>query len=318
MTRLLHLADRSSSSRETASQISQISLALYFPSLRLSHLLEKSRFDDPRSSPYLFMKMLLVDIGSTLPSLQEKLNSPEYPATSSRIAESYDIISNFIAYLIQSFDEDTTSTGPQNIPFEPSQLLQLRTDIAETMSLTIEHLRDRYDASVAGAAGLHPSARSDPDPASSNPRPIAWESASTSMSEDSLSLSELRTLALWLREDDNDALRREAAGILDVLLGLYVSVEEGSNIRSAVLTALEGIFEVPEGIEGFLREEGWEILVKDLQKILSSHRSEDEDRGFQVVRALLTVAESEVVGPAKQEWVEVVDLAVEALQGDPC
>ena len=262
--------------------------------------------------------MLLVDIRSTLPSLQEKLNSPEYPATSSRIAESYDVISNFISYLIQSLDEDSTSPGSQSISFEPSQLLQLRTDIAETMSLTIEHLRDRYDASVAGAAGLHPSARVDPNPLSSNPRTIAWESASTSMSEDPLSLSELRTLALWLREDDNDALRREAAGILDVLLGIYKSEAQGSNIRSAVLTALEGIFEVPEGIEGFLREEGWEILVKDLQNILSVCRSEDEDRGLDVVRALLTVAESEVVGPAKQEWIQVVDLAVEALKGKPC
>ena len=263
------------------------------------------------------MKMLLVDICSTLPSFQEKLNSPEYPATSARIAESYDVISNFIAYLVQSLDEDT-GADPQNISFEPSQLLQLRTDIAETMSLTIEHLRDRYDASVAGAAGLHLSARNDPDPVSSSPRTIAWESASTSMPEDPLSLSELRTLALWLREDDNDALRREAAGILDVLLGLYASEKEGSNTRSAVVTALEGIFEVPEGIEGFLREEGWEILAKDLQNILSFRRSEDEERGFEVVRALLTVAESEVVGPAKQEWVKVVDLAVEALQGKPC
>jgi len=262
------------------------------------------------------MKMLLVDIRSTLPSLQETLNGPEYPSISSRIAESYDVISNFIGYLVQSLDEEGTTSSLQTLAFEPSQLLQLRADISETMSLTIEHLRDRYDASVSGAAGLHPSARTDPDPTSSTPRSIAWDSSSTSMSEDPLTLSETRTLALWLREDDNDALRREAAGIMDVLLGLYGSEDAKGDICSAVLTAFEGIFEVPEGIDAFLREDGWEFLSKDLQKILSSRKSEEENRGLEIVRALLTIAESEVVGPAKQEWAKIIDMAIEALQGE--
>jgi len=262
------------------------------------------------------MKMLLVDIRSTLPSLQEKLNSPDYPSISSRIAESYDVISNFIGYLVQSLDEEGITSGHQPLSFEPSQLLQLRTDISETMSLTIEHLRDRYDASVSGAAGLHPSARTDLDPTSSTPRSIAWESSSTSMSEDPLTLSETRTLALWLREDDNDALRREAAGIVDVVLGLYSSADARGHIGSAVLTAFEGIFEVPEGIDAFLREDGWETLSEDLQQTLSSRTPEEQNRGLEIVRALLTVAESEVVGPAKQEWVKTVDMAIEALQGE--
>ena len=307
------VADHHCSSRETASQISQISLALCFPSLRFTRLPQTSGFDGAESSPYLFVKMLLVDISSTLPCLQEQLNSPEYPATSSRIAESYDVVSNFIGYLVQSQDEDNTTLSPQTLPFEPSQLLQLRTDISETMSLTIEHLRDRYDASVAGAAGLHPSARTNRGPTSTAPRTIAWDSSSISMSEDPLTLSEIRTLALWLREDDNDALRREAAGIVDVLIGLYAPENAGVDIRSAVLTASEGILEVPEGVEAFLREEGWETLLKDLR---SSQGTEAENRGFEIVRALLTVAESEVVGPAKQEWVEIVDLALEGLQGE--
>lgn len=261
--------------------------------------------------------MLLVDIRSSLSWLQEKLNSSEYPTTSNRLAETYDVISNFIGYLVQSLDEEDTKNGPQPLSFEPSQLLQLRVEISETMSLTIEHLRDRYDASVAGAAGLHPSARVDPDPNSSNPKTITWESTSTSMSQDPLTLSEIRTFALWLREDENDALRREAAGIMDVLLGLYASEEAESNIRSAVLTATEGMFEVPDCIEAFLREDGWDILSKDLRQILFTRRSEDENRGLELVRALLTIAESDVVGPAKQEWVGIADLAIATLQGKP-
>lgn len=300
-------------SQETAAQISQISLTLCFPSLRFP---DKAGPKGAGSSPYLFVKMLLIDIRSTLPSLQEKLNSAEYPATSSRLAESYDVISNFVGYLVRSLDDEDAAASPQILSLEPSQLLQLRTDISETMSLTIEHLRDRYDASVAGAAGLHPSVRTESDPNSSAALSIAWESSSTSMTKDPLTLSEARTLALWLREDDNDPLRREAAGIMDVLLGLYDSEDARPEIRPPVLTALEGILEVPEGIEAFLREEGWEILVKDLRLALleSSQKSTNDKRGFDIVRALLTVAESEVVGPAKQEWVNVVDLALENLQ----
>ena len=261
--------------------------------------------------------MLLVDIRSTLPSLQEKLNSPDYQTLSARLAESYDIVTNFIAYLVRSLDEDDTIPKPATVAFEPSQLLQLRKDISETISLTIEHLRDRYDASVAGAAGLHPSARVNADPISGDPKAIAWDSSSISMSNDPLTLSETRTLALWLREDDNDNLRREAAGVMDVMLGLYASEETGSDIRSAVATAFEGIFAVPEGIEAFLREEGWKLLTKDLQKILASSKSKEQDRGYEIVRALLNIAESEVVGPSKEEWVEIIDLAIEALQGEP-
>ena len=82
------------------------------------------------------------------------------------------------------------------------------------------------------------------------------------------------------------------------------------------MTAFEGIFEVPEGIDAFLREDGWEISLKDLQKILSSGELQEEGRGLEIVRALLTVAESEVVGPAKQEWVKIIDMAIEALQGE--
>lgn len=259
--------------------------------------------------------MLLVDIRSSSPSLLEKLHSPEYPAISSRLAESYDVVSNFIGYLVQSLEEEDTPSNQPNLSFEPSQLLQLRADISETMSLTIEHLRDRYDASASGVAGLQPSSRTDPHPASSTPPPVAWQSSSIDMSEDPLTLSELRTLALWIREDDNDALRREAAGIMDVLLGLYSLEAAKEDIRSAVLTALEGILAVPEGIEAFLREEGWETLSKDLWETLFSQRAHDPNRGFDIVRALLTVAESDVVGLAGEEWAKTIDMAIEALQG---
>ena len=266
--------------------------------------------------------MLLIDIRSTIPSLQENLNTAEYPKTSLRIAESFNIISNFIGYLVSSLDDDsddeTDSGNPKsnnNLHLEPSQLLQLRTDISETMSLTIEHLRDRYDSSVAGAAGLHPSARIDTDPLSSAPRTITWQSSITSMSEDPLTLSEIRALALWLREDDNDALRREAAGVMDLLLALFSEADSGLEFCSPVLIALEGILEVPEGVEAFLGEEGWDILTSKLRQELESEESIAADQGVEIVRVLLKVVESDVTGPSKEDWMKVVGMAVGAFQG---
>ena len=268
--------------------------------------------------------MLLIDIRSTIPSLQEKLNTPEYLKTSLRIAESFDVISNFIGYLVSSLDEESdddidgeSSKANSNLQLEPSQLLQLRTDISETMSLTIEHLRDRYDSSVAGAAGLHPSARIDTDPSSSAPRTITWQSSTTSMSEDPLTLSEIRALALWLREDDNNALRKEAAGIMDLLLALFSETQHGPDFCSPVLIALEGILEVPEGVEAFLAEEGWNILTLRLQQELNSAESRAADQGVEIVRVLLKVVESDVTGPSKEDWMKVLGMAVEAFEGKP-
>lgn len=270
----------------------------------------EKQISDLESKPvsYLFVKLLLIDIRSTVPSLLAILNSPEYPSTSARIAGSYDIISSFIGFLVQSLDdedEDDTDVRPSaRFPISPSLLLQLRVDISEVMSLTIEALRDRFDASVAGAAGLDPSARLHSAGPSNPSLAISWESSDGGMTEDALTLSQLRTLALWLRDDDNDALRREAAGVMDALLYLYGS-QGDIDFRSPILIALEGIITVPEGVEAFLRTGGWETLVKDLRELLAS-LTPDSLRGAEIVRVLLGIAEADETGPAKEEWMEVV------------
>ena len=272
----------------------------------------------PDSNPpsYLFIKLLLIDIRSSIPSLQETLNSPSYPSDSTRLASSYDILSAFISFLVQSLDnEDSDSETPHNantnpspspLHLSPSLLLRLRADISELLSLTIEHLRDRYDASIGGAPGLHPSARPSPQTSTNLPLAISWDSASSTIAQDPLTLSQIRTLALWLREDDNDSLRKEAASITDVMLFLYGTDGE-LEFRSPVLIALEGVTTTPEGVEAFLSAEGWEVLVQDLRGILAS--SKDAGRGIEIVRVLLGVAESDVVGPAKEEWMAVVGMA---------
>lgn len=297
---------------------------------RFSSLLFSSKAKAaPESKPksILFIKLIIVDIKSSISSLQESLNSPNYPRTSTRIACSYDIISAFIGFLIQTLDQESSSPTQSKIPlsFSPSILLQIRSDIAETMSLTIEHLRDRFDASVAGAMGLHPSARSGTEANSSAPLAISWDSSHSPMPQDHLTLAQVQTLALWLHEDDNDNLRKEAAGIMDVFLSLYSTSEDKDTalqFRSPVLMGLESTIVVPEGVDAFLAADGWNILAKDLRNIVRalsdpksnsySYPSSDDtqsQRGIDIVRVLLDIVQSDVTGPAKEDWMDLVELA---------
>lgn len=300
----------------------------HLPALLFSQDNAHHASSDSKSNQYLFIKLLLVDIRSSIPSLLESLNSSTYLPTSSRLAACYDLTSAFIGLLVQALDSDPDddddfpageeNTYSQPVLFPPDLLLRLRADISETLSLTMEYLRDRYDASVAGAAGLHPSARSRIDPSSSStPLPITWESAKGGMETDPLTLAQTRTLALWLREDDNEALRKEAAGIVDVFLALYNSAQSADDdndmglldFKSPVLIALEGVIVTSAGVEAFLANEGWEALVKDLQSLLGSGGEKRWTRGMGIVRVLQAVAESEEVGPAKEEWMDLVELA---------
>lgn len=179
------------------------------------------------------------------------------------------------------------------------------------MSLTVEYLRDRFDASVAGAMGLHPSARSRTEASLTAPLAIAWDSSLSPMQQDHLTLAQIQTLALWLHDDDNDNLRKEAAGVIDVLLSLYASEETTLQFRSPVLMGLESIIIVPEGVDAFLVADGWNILAKDLQKIVLSASPDATQRGIDIIRVLLDIVQSDVTGPAKEDWMDLVELAAD-------
>ena len=273
---------------------------------------------DQKPRSYIFVTVLLIDIRSTIPSLQEMLHSAEYPEISERVARAYDIVSAFIGFLVQSLEamdlhsEDESPTPAFSALMPVDLLLKLRASISEVMSLTIEHLRDRYDSSTAGAAGLHPSART-PSEGSSNPLPIAWDT-STGITKDPLTLSQLRTLSLWLHNEENDALRQEASGIMDVLLALYQDPSD-QDFRYPVLLSLEGIIETPQGVEAFLREEAWAVLAADLESILPVFS--EHARGIEIARVLLAVVESDVTGPSKDEWMSIVELARQSIVNEP-
>ncbi|KAF2497753.1 DUF1941-domain-containing protein [Lophium mytilinum] len=278
----------------------------------------------PHPFSYLFTTFLLIDIRATIPSLLEILGTPTYPPTALRLATSYDVLGAFIGTLVALWD----SPGAHNthiLDIPPTALLALRKSLAETASLTLEYLRDRFDAAIAGTSGLHSSAIAG---AADAQKTLTWESPSIALADDPVVLAGSRVLALWLREDENTQLRTEAAGCMDVFLYLYAGSGGGGDggkgeggvrteWRTHVLLALEGVVMVPAGVEAFLGQGGWGILVGDLQACMNTTsgvmgtREGGEGGGYpyrvlSIIRVLLTVVESEEVGQTKESWLKYV------------
>lgn len=300
--------------------------------------------DKDKPFAYLFVSMLLVDLRATLPGLLARLNDRAYyAATAARLASVYDILSAFIGYLVRSLDDD--DSGSSTLTLTPDNLLRLRTSMSETLSLTAEHLRDRWDAAVAGAQGLHPDARSGvaaeghsqqspfSHPLDAAGALLSWDAADPELvvSRDPLVLAAVRALALWLREDDNAALRREAAGLADMLMDLYASSADSSqntsnnlDFRSPVLVALEGLTagDTANGdgdsettVALLLEHNAWTVLTADLLDTLQRRQSPqdrrrldaDAARGTEIVRVLLPIVESERPG-TREAWMDVITL----------
>lgn len=282
--------------------------------------------DEPGSEKpfsYLFINLILVDIRATLPSLLEKLNDPEYPQISQRLTSALDVLAAFIGHLLAWMEEldnpgEGSTTGKTTFNMLPDLVLKLSKSIGETISVTLEYLRDRWDASIAGAPGLHPEARSGAAHTSTGShKTLAWDSKDDNAVTDPFTLSALRAIALWLRDDDGDILRKEAASLMDMFMELYQrSSPLPSNslgvhdYRLPILAALEGVLRTSNGIEEFTSHEGWQTLSKDLVSILNSTSaptlSIDAEllRGTRIALVLSIVLESEPSTP--ESWMSLV------------
>lgn len=272
---------------------------------------------DSKPFSYLFVNLLLIDLRSSFPSLLAQLNSTDYPSTSQRLAAAFDVLSSFIGFLVRSLDSEGLASG---FSVAPDLLLKLRKDIAETISLTIEYLRDRWDASVAGVSGLHPSARTGTATTSEGTRlTLTWESMKDNVNVDPLILAGIRALAIWIREDENENLRNESAGLMDMFLELYKTRSKDSlDFRYPILLALEAILSAEESVEAFLGQDGWEVLFQDLKSILQNTADDqmrsgsstvaEANRGLQVVRVLLVVIDSPVTSFPREDWMTAVTI----------
>ncbi|OAQ99142.1 hypothetical protein LLEC1_05844 [Akanthomyces lecanii] len=271
-----------------------------------SELLFKDNTNTEKPFGYLFVNLLLIDIRSSLPTLLASLNSLEYKQTSRRLASDFDIVCIFIGYLVRSLEDESLET----LIMPPDSLLRIRKSISETMSVTIEYLRDRWDAARSGAMGLDPSARaSKAETSTGSHHTLAWDSIDDMAEDDPFMLSALRALTLWLREDENDQLRKEGTGLMDILLELFTSRAKAKlDFRPSVLVGLEGLVAIDHGREIFLQNSGWLVLSRDLVQTIQNHRElEDEQEAticVDIVRILLAVAEGERT--TAESWLDLI------------
>lgn len=266
---------------------------------------------DEQVLSYLLINLLLIDIRSSIPTLLEKLNAPEYPQVSRRLASAFDVVTIFIGHLIRSLEVESLEASVM----PPDQLLKLRKAIDEAMSAAAEHLRDRWDASVAGAMGLHRDARAGlAETSTGKHRTLAWDFKGHRIDEDPFVLAAVRALAIWLRENENDNLREEAAGLMDMFVDLYCAGDgRALDFRSPVLAALEGLVALDSGREIFLAHDGWQLLSHDLASIFQHGNSHGNSLGFEadcaramdIVRVLLAVVEEEING-IPEAWMDLI------------
>ena len=206
---------------------------------------------------YLLIQLATIDVRSAFPAILEQLASPSYPVTAQRLAAAFDIVVSFLAFLVRA--EDFASIG-----MEPDLLLRLRNDIGEMFGLTLEFLRDRWDAAYTGTLGFEPGHEEG------IPKSITWDSTSGGGPEkDVLITSAMRALALWLKEDEG--LRTEGGGLMDVFLGLWAKgLACGIDHRSWILGVLEGVLQESHGRAMFREFQGWKVLWDDLKTIVNS------------------------------------------------
>lgn len=280
-----------------------------------------------RPFTYLFPNFILIEIRATIPSLMEQLASPNYTTTALHLASCYDILSAFIIYLLSSMSAMETSEDSDNdatpLFLHPDLLLKLRSAITETLSLTLEFFRDRWDAAHAGAAGLSEQARRDlavtgdwrQRPTSDQPLALTWDNPSITPERDPIILSGLRALALWLRDDDDDStLMKEASGVLDVFLDLYktgsgggteAEAEGGTDFRGPIAMLLASLLAASEkAVTAFLDLEGWAVLATDLKSCFKEEAK--PEHMHDVIRALLAIVESSAVPGSREAWMDLV------------
>ncbi|KAI1127795.1 Neurochondrin-domain-containing protein [Nemania abortiva] len=214
--------------------------------------------DDPNSSEpiaYLFVKMVQVDILSTLHVLIPKLSTSEYLSISHRIAAALDIITAFVGFLIIAADDTTIQHG-----LTPDRILKLHEDLARTIGDVMEYLRDRWDAFLAGARGIE-----------------SAQASGSSIFEDPIIPAAIRLIATWLRDDDGETLRTQAAGLIELFTELYGNQHSPDmpEVRLPIIAALEGILQTSDGREAFTDTNLLsQHLYPDLRGILAS---QDED-----------------------------------------
>ncbi|KAL8663960.1 MAG: hypothetical protein Q9168_007999 [Polycauliona sp. 1 TL-2023] len=246
---------------------------------------------DTEPLAWMFLQDQLIDIRTSIPTLMNSADG-DHKSTLMRLAGCYGLIAAFTKFLVKSVggaaeldnafankaevsqgirsQPESKSGGFHELPYDPSLLLRIREEISNVCSLTMEYLLDRFEAWDADKTIR----RAPRGVGSASDRfEFVHKNTVPSMTEDPMVMEQLKMLAFWLREDDGEVLRKEAAGIMvQVSLGLYGTTEE---LRTPLLIILAQCSLVPHALDRIRRSSGWKALFSDLSSITGS-RDVDE------------------------------------------
>ena len=251
---------------------------------------------------YDFVIMLVSEITQSVTEY-DKLSkqSDEYSEETVRLKAFYELLGCFIVHLIGR-EYAGTPQNPVKPLLPPDLLLILRKLISELMQTSILTIRERF-----GPSGTAIKLR---DPVQEARWKFPWTMVHL------VTRSQLRAMSMWLREDDGDKLRKEAASITDVLLQLLVQGEE-LEVANEVMMCLEGISRTPAGTKSFLALGGWQILTKELERIVmhtDTANITDTHLGEQIAIVLYNILYSTGASPPKATTAKTLEIIVSVEQ----
>ncbi len=200
--------------------------------------------------------------------------------------------------------------GSDDLPFSPGLLLRMREDISNTCSLTMDYLRDRFEAWEAHKT-IHRRGRGS-IAATGRFESVHKDSGLPNMAEDPLVLQQLLMLSFWIREDDSDTLKTEAASkMVQVIMGLYGMAE---GLRGPLLMLLGSCDWFPNALKDIRGSSGWKAMVADLDSIARSGAPNQQviEAGIEIIDIIGPLAQSAIIREEdKSGWIEFARIATQ-------
>ncbi|KAG4305995.1 hypothetical protein PORY_000905 [Pneumocystis oryctolagi] len=232
--------------------------------------------EEARKFCVFFTNLTSVDIRSILPTIMKKIISKEISEEPQRLSIDYEILEFMIIYLSNS----------ETIIFQPSELLLLQRSFEEAFEESIDFLKDRWE-----------NFKKNQNSSSEN---IHFD-----IFNDLITISSVRSLCLWLKEDEN--LRKYSSSIMDMFIYLW----EKTNIynidyRLWICNGLQGIITTKDGWNNFYSLGFWNIISTDLIK----NDSETSNQysiclGLSECELLLQVIEKSK--KSEENWVNIIN-----------
>ncbi|KAG4303491.1 hypothetical protein PCANB_000219 [Pneumocystis canis] len=224
--------DQSDSTRKLTSSLLCLILRLQGIDFVLSCA---SNPEEARTFCIFFTNLTCVDIRSILPTVMKKLTSKEISEEYQRLSTDYEILESVIIYL----------SSAENLIFQSSELLLLQRSFKEAFEESIDFLKDRWESLKKNKNKLE---MNYPD-----------------ISDDLIVISSVRSLCLWLKEDES--LVNYAISIMDMFMYLWKG-KSSYNIdyRLWICNGLQGIVVTEEGWNHFCNLGFWDVISVDLMR----------------------------------------------------